>query len=87
MMKMGMLICGIPSEFLFMYCCILLLCVIAIQYHSKPFVLVLDFSDYLTLPWTTVIEIAVYNMKIFLCSSSDLCIRFVHLHGSMADKF
>ena len=53
----------------------LFLCVIAIQYHSKPFVLVLDFS---ALPWATVIEIALYSMKIFLCSSSDLWIRFVH---------
>ena len=51
---------------------------------ASLFVMVLDFP---ALPWKTVIELAVYSMKIFLSSSSDLCIRFVHLHGSMADKF
>ena len=42
----------IPSEFAFFlfmyYCCALFLCFIAVQYPSKPFVLVLDFS---ALPW------------------------------------
>ena len=51
---------------------------------ASLFVLVLDIS---ALPWKTVIELAVYSMKIFLSSSPDLCVRFVHLHGSMVDKF